>query len=240
MADFSWIAPAVEATMDLGKFVYNIFTNERDFAYQQSLQNQIFNREDNAVQRRMEDLKAAGLNPNLASGSAANAGSVVGRSVTPTLSGNPIGTLLDSLSAQEQLKRERYENWKNEKEKKLFDYQNKTDLLAAAMEQAQLLKMLGVNDVYIKYVDGSPRVYLPEDDVDSFMNSNGRDLSDSPLLKQLDWQIQNNKNNADLLQKDVDWYTADKIIDAVGTGARAAGNLINPGIQILKYSKSRR
>lgn len=238
--DWSWIPAAAQGTLDLGKFIYNIATNERDYDYQKSLQREVFNREDNAVQRRMEDLKAAGLNPNLAAGSAASSGAVVGRSVTPTLSGNPVGTVLDSLSAQERLKMERYENWKNEKERKLFDYQNKTDQLAAAMEQAQLWKMIGVDKVYIKFVNGTPRVYLPESDIDSFKTKNGRSLSDSPLIKQLDWQIQNQRNNADLLQKDVDWYTADKIIDAVGSGARAAGNLLAPAVQIMRYSRQRR
>lgn len=45
--------------------------------YQKDLQKIMFAREDNAVRRRVNDLKAAGLSPTLAAGSSAGAGSVV-------------------------------------------------------------------------------------------------------------------------------------------------------------------
>lgn len=52
------------------------FQNE-NLQYQKDLQKQIFAREDNAVQRRVDDLVAAGLSPTLAAGSAANAGQAI-------------------------------------------------------------------------------------------------------------------------------------------------------------------
>ena len=70
------------------EFGYNVFSNERNYKfqrsqydYQRNLQNQIFAREDNAVQRRMKDLKAAGVNPLLAAGGAAGTGQAVTVSV---------------------------------------------------------------------------------------------------------------------------------------------------------------
>lgn len=51
-----------------------------NFEYQKNLQQQIFSREDNAVQRRVSDLQSAGLSKTLAAGDGAGAGSVVSTS----------------------------------------------------------------------------------------------------------------------------------------------------------------
>lgn len=55
----------------------NLALQKKQFKYQQDLQQVMFQREDTAAQRRAADLRAAGLSPTLAAGSAASAGPVV-------------------------------------------------------------------------------------------------------------------------------------------------------------------
>lgn len=57
---------------------YNIYQQERQFDYERNLQKKVFNREDSSIQRRVNDLRRAGLSPVLAAGNGASAGQVVG------------------------------------------------------------------------------------------------------------------------------------------------------------------
>ncbi|QRV61950.1 minor capsid protein [Microvirus sp.] len=64
----------------------NFQLQQDNLEYQKGLQKIIFNREDNAVQRRVNDLRKAGLSPTLAAGSAAGAGSVISTSAPQRVS----------------------------------------------------------------------------------------------------------------------------------------------------------
>ncbi len=73
---------AFERNFGLQKDVFN-FQKEsylNNFNYQKQLQQQLFNREDNAIQRQAADMEKAGLSKTLAAGGGAGAGPVVSTS----------------------------------------------------------------------------------------------------------------------------------------------------------------
>lgn len=81
----------------------NLGLQQDAYEYEKGLQQEIFAREDNAVQRRALDLEKAGLSKTLAAGSAANAGSAVNVSA-PQMNYNPneIGVFSALMDAYNQ------------------------------------------------------------------------------------------------------------------------------------------
>lgn len=71
------ISAGVQAATGLVGGIMNAVNQHKQLQYQKQLQQQLFQREDTAVQRRAADLQAAGLSQTLAAGGGAGAGPVV-------------------------------------------------------------------------------------------------------------------------------------------------------------------
>ncbi len=108
------ITGLLDTVANIGIANQNLNFQRQNLDYQKELQKQIFEREDNAVQRRAKDLEASGLSKTLAAGSAANAGSVVGTTAPQNqfksnLQGI-VGQMADYMSTMEDVKRKQIEN----------------------------------------------------------------------------------------------------------------------------------
>ena len=68
----------------VGGSILNSYLQWKENQYQHGIQQDIFNREDNSIQRRVADLKAAGLSPVLAAGQGAGTGGTVSTTVPQT------------------------------------------------------------------------------------------------------------------------------------------------------------
>lgn len=230
MGLLSDITSAIGGFFDIGANIYqakyNKEMNQRDSDYQKALQQQIFEREDTAVQRRVEDLQAAGINPNLAAGSAASAGSVVSRSNTNDLN---IGSTLDTISAINQIKLQSQEQKNKQVEYDILQNQASAANVNYALQNLDFLSKIG-NDTSI-------RPFLTKDgDIrwEFIYDGNWINTKNTPYYKNYDSQVKYNENSNEYLSRELNWYTTNQIVDMLTAGIGAVAGGVNAGANMKR------
>lgn len=215
--------PLDMASLGLGaaNSIYNLYTNKRDFDYQKALQQTIFEREDTAVQRRKADLEAAGMNPNLAAGSAAGAGSVVSRSNTNDVN---LGSALDTLYAKNQIELQKQQTNNAKIEHDILDAKKDQENMSSALDQYYTAMQLGFNPSVRPVIENGKVHYNFSWNTDQVNK-----MTQTPMFNQFKNSVNYAANQNAFLEKQLKWYNTQQIADMLTGGIGAISGAVNAG-----------
>lgn len=213
---------------------YNVYTDQRDYWHNKHVQEETWRREDSAIQRRVADAQAAGINPYDAISGAGGAAS--GQTVSQHSNSLPTGSLMDTFAAIKQNK------ILDEKVKQEKD-NTETNRLG------QFYQRMMAQNAYIDFLNNYERFGYEHGkypDLDFYSGRMGFDdidkrkgypmsqgyqpggydySSNSPFNRMLDASMQNYLNQSDMLRKENLWFNTNEILNAINSGTGSIGNL---------------
>lgn len=256
-------------TLDLFNTGYDVYQDQRDtkfrnkvFDYQKDLQQNIFNREDTALQRRMADAEKAGLNPfSVANGSGAGAGSVVGTSGasaahnvrSTNLLGN-YGAYLDAMNAIEQNKQIKEQTRILQQENEIKNTERMQAKRLNTVNEITTLLDRGIpaKNIYFDFSRNEEGALSWTTDNNYIPGKNEVRLTDTNIWKRYQWTLENDKNISDSLkyksfsdyylmkgdEYNYDWLQFDRNYQRVLAGLRGVGDVLHGGSHAVEAINS--
>lgn len=213
-----------QAANDASRLAYTIYQDQRDAAYQRELNDKMMEREDSAIERRVNDAINAGINPYDAIGAGSGAGSSSGSGYKSSSlpEGLNFGSLLDYSINKEKLKQERantkaaQNNARITSDNAILSSIGKTYALFGFRNQTGFEPF--EHNGYFGYgFTGDPG----DENVDEY-----KYYQRSPQYKQFMASYANFLNQSDMLRKENEWFNANQILDAINSGTGSVGNIV--------------
>lgn len=235
MGLLSSLSSGFDTITNIAALGYNIYQDQRDYRnavaqqdYQKALQQEIFAREDTSLQRRMDDARAAGLNPfSVAGGSGAGAGSVVGIGSAEGQSLNKVGSMLDTLTALERYNQAKLDTKFQEDsfDKRLRALSLQNDIFANQVGITEsnykdaFFKALRTEDDYQAGYGFHRYWYLDDNNhwhMDKNMFSNEDSRPDTPYSNSIKFNADALKYDTKTKEQAYNFYNSDKMIKYAG------------------------
>lgn len=213
---------------------YNVYTDQRDYWRNKHVQEETWRREDSAIQRRVSDAQAAGINPYDAISGGAGASS--GQAIVQHSNSLQPGSLMDKFTA---IKQNKILDEKLKQERDNTETNRLGQFYQRIMAKNAYIDFLNNYERYAYEHGKYPQVdfysgRMGFSDIDKrkgYVMSEGYVPGDynysenTPFNRMLNANMQNFLNQSDMLRKENLWYNTNEILNAINSGAGSVGNI---------------